>query len=573
MTGFRFFSLRRLNGRIFWAFVFLACLMLATGIGTSFILSDAKRTNEIQIRRTNQGAATKIFSSLVEQQNQIVDETRQFNTIQGVHYLNLIRVNAAPKIDDLAREFPAGDETEPRFREVYRDYKQLDKVIEDAIQRVPPPTVAEIQEIYRNLRSSFDNLQLKAGSLQRDQEEKARTASSQYQSFVNNTGTTYLLVSVGLFILAIIFAALIARVISEPLQVLANSLRRIAVGNLTEPMPSKGPDEIVELSLIFNRTLANLKDAIARTQEQAAAVGATSHQITTSSDAQVTSLSEQAVALSQVSATVAELSDTSQNIADSAGQVAESANNALESATQGYDKMVSANETMNEIRDKVNLIAERIMNLNSVAQRIREITNLIDTISNETHLLALNAAIESAGAGEEGERFAVVAGHVRKLAQRSRVAAVEIQELVSQIQHAAASSVMATEEGTKAVARGERMVSESLQANENIIKQVGQTTQLAEAISQATQQQRLANTQAADTMRQLSTISSSISQNSQQYLQIATDLGEVVTQLNAVINAFVLDKEQLVRQEETDEDDFEYDENDLPILNFNTSSI
>jgi methyl-accepting chemotaxis protein len=121
------------------------------------------------------------------------------------------------------------------------------------------------------------------------------------------------------------------------------------------------------------------------------------------------------------------------------------------------------------------------------------------------------------------------------------VAAVEIQQLITQIQNAAASSVMATEEGIKVVALGDKMVSDSLRANENIIKQIDQTSQLARAISQATEQQRQASTQVAVTMHELSQISHNISDNSQQNLVSANDLEEVVRQLNGVVNAFIVE--------------------------------
>jgi methyl-accepting chemotaxis protein len=305
----------------------------------------------------------------------------------------------------------------------------------------------------------------------------------------------------------------------------------------------KGAEEVTEMAIIFNRTITNLKMAISRIQTQASAIASTSQQLSQSSDNQASSLSEQAVAITQVSVTVQELSQTSQRIADSSAQVATSANAALESAQNGYDTLLGVSETMSEIRQKVNMIADRILALNTIAQRIRDVTSLINTISNETHLLALNAAIESAGAGEEGARFAVVAGQVRKLSQRSRVAAVEIQQLVSQIQRATAASVMATEEGIKASTLGEKMVMDSLEANEQIIGQVTQTNEQAQSISLATDQQRVVSTQLAETLREVSRIINTISVNSQQYRLSAANLGNVVNQLNSVANGFVLHQE------------------------------
>jgi hypothetical protein len=76
---------------------------------------------------------------------------------------------------------------------------------------------------------------------------------------------------------------------------------------------------------------------------------------------------------------------------------------------------------------------------------------------------------------------------------------------------------------------------------------VQQTSQLAQAISLATDQQRLANSQVAETMHELARIISSISTNSQQYLTSANDLSEVANQLNNLVSTFKIKEEQAAR--------------------------
>lgn len=544
----RYFSLRRLSGRIFWSFVALALLMLAAGFGSSLLLGIASNSTEDQLFRQRQYSEIKAFHEIVKQQQYAADLLIKGNLTNILAQTQTSFGNSPAIIAEISSVFPKGDEAADKFNNILNLYVSSGlRLVAASNQNL---SAEDEHKLYVDFKSGLDKVEPELAQLQQDRQKAADVAHQNTQNLVNNTRWIYLIASIVLFVLAVCFAALIARMIARPLLLMADRLGRVATGDLTEPMEPKGADEVVEISLIFNRTIANLKLALARIQSQVGAISLTSLQISQSSGTQVSGLSEQAVAVSQVSTTIAELSDTSEHIANSAALVADSANKAFESATDGYDTLLGASQTMSEIRAKVNLIADRILALNSVAQRIREITLLIDALSNETHLLALNAAIESAGAGEEGARFAVVAGHVRKLSQRSRVAAVEIQQLVNQIQHAAASSVMATEDGIKVTAIGEKMVNESLRANENIINQVSQTTQLAQAISQATEQQRVASTQAAETMRQLSQISTNISSSSRQFLLSANDLGEVVTQLNAVVNAFIVQERPALPQSE-----------------------
>lgn len=123
-------------------------------------------------------------------------------------------------------------------------------------------------------------------------------------------------------------------------------------------------------------------------------------------------------------------------------------------------------EKMYTIRQKIQIIAELILELSEFIQSITSSIGVVEDIAEQTNLLALNAAVEAARAGEHGKGFAVVAGEIRKLADESKQATTKIISLINDIQQATNSTVMATEEGTKEIEAGIKLahdIDESIQ--------------------------------------------------------------------------------------------------------------
>ena len=103
------------------------------------------------------------------------------------------------------------------------------------------------------------------------------------------------------------------------------------------------------------------------------------------------------------------------------------------------------------LRQKIQMIAELILELSEHSQQIGNTIGVVDDIAEQTNMLALNAAVEAARAGEHGKGFAVVAGEIRKLADESKQAITKITSLTNNIQFTTNSTVMATEEGSKEI--------------------------------------------------------------------------------------------------------------------------
>lgn len=132
---------------------------------------------------------------------------------------------------------------------------------------------------------------------------------------------------------------------------------------------------------------------------------------------------------------------------------------------------VQANiDKMIVLKQRIQIIAELILELSEYIQQIGSIIGLVEDIAEQTNMLALNAAVEAARAGEHGKGFAVVAGEIRKLADESKQATTKIGSLINDIQHTTNSTVMATEEGSKEIESGVRLAG-TIEQNFNVLNE------------------------------------------------------------------------------------------------------
>lgn len=271
--------------------------------------------------------------------------------------------------------------------------------------------------------------------------------------------------------------------------------------------------------------------------ELASELSAAAAEMSATSQQQASGATEQASAVAEVTSTIEELGYTSRQIAQSAEQVSEAAAATMENLSQGQGAVDESVSAMERIKGKVQDVATRILALGERSQQIGEIIDLIDDISDETHLLSLNAAIEAAGAGEYGRRFAVVAAEVKNLANRTIAAAKEVKSVVAEIQAATSSAVMATEEGVKEVERGALLANRAGQTMDAIVMMAERTVQASQEISLATSQQQTASEQVVETMRDVAEVSRQTAAGSRQMAEAAATLTAIAERLHGLTSS------------------------------------
>ncbi|HEX8436213.1 CHASE3 domain-containing protein [Archangium sp.] len=250
---------------------------------------------------------------------------------------------------------------------------------------------------------------------------------------------------------------------------------------------------------------------------------------------QVTGAREQASATTEISTTVKELLSTSRQIAGSAQQVARVADDTAGAARTGNETVQRAQEAIDAVSRQVDAIVNHMLELGKRSQEIGGILDIINELAEQTNILAINATIESAGAGEHGKRFAVVAEEIRKLADRVGGATKDIRVLIDEIRAASNTTIMATEDGSKAVQSSANQFKDVAGNFRRIADLVRSNLDVAREIELSTQQQTTAVEQVNTAILEVAQTARQAEVSSSQTLQTANQLAQLSKQLNAIL--------------------------------------
>ncbi|MGD1889832.1 MAG: methyl-accepting chemotaxis protein [Cyclobacteriaceae bacterium] len=304
-------------------------------------------------------------------------------------------------------------------------------------------------------------------------------------------------------ILSIVVSVWIIRSVLSSIGRAREVVSAVSEGDLTVEIKNNSNDEIGELLEMMNRMVIKLKEVMSFVSTSSDNIASASIQMSSTSQAMSQGSQEQAASAEEISSSMEQMASNIQQNTDNAQQTEKIALKASDDMQEGSRSVINTVESMRKIADKISIIEE---------------------IARQTNLLALNAAVEAARAGDHGKGFAVVATEVRKLAERSQLAASEINELST-------SSVSIADKSGKLL--------------EQIVPNIQSTAKLVQEIAASSIEQNSGAGQVNSSIQQFNQVIQQNAAGAEQMAASSDELSSQAENLRAAIGFFKIDQNVL----------------------------
>lgn len=246
----------------------------------------------------------------------------------------------------------------------------------------------------------------------------------------------------------------LTRRVLKPVSEAVSAAERVASGDLAVRFTSGGSDEIGKLNTALARMVECLNSLIGKVQHSSGHLVETVNHLIQMSRSQNEGANRMTSATNEIAAATQEISATSDELLETMASMSELTTSTSELASEGQS---SLDRMATVMLDLVNATASVSARLAMIAERtstIASVTTTITKIADQTNLLSLNASMEAEKAGEYGVGFAVLAREIRRLADQTALATLDIEQMVEEMKAAVAGGVSEMDRFAEKVDRG-----------------------------------------------------------------------------------------------------------------------
>ena len=370
----------------------------------------------------------------------------------------------------------------------------------------------------------------------------ALTLQAKVAQRVEETRTHLLIgtgIALGLLVVLAVLLTMTLRSILSPIRRLQQLMDRMSdTFDLSARANIRGTHEVARMARSFDRLVDAFEQAVGDVENNARFLSGAAGQLAQISQQASQASSAQTESSCQIAAATEEMSTGIACVVDNAKASESNAQAAREMAERGVSSMAHTAEEIRRTADQVKDTAVLIDILHERSQAISQIIVAIRDIADQTNLLALNAAIEAARAGEQGRGFAVVADEVRKLAERTSSATLEITSLIGAIRSDTDRVAAGMGDASRQMHQGLELLGESSAALARIRETAEETLAKNSEISMAMQEQSHTSNDVAGNIQRIAEQNEQTSRLVAESAEIAGSLSQTASQLEALVGRF-----------------------------------
>jgi methyl-accepting chemotaxis protein WspA len=325
------------------------------------------------------------------------------------------------------------------------------------------------------------------------------------QSTMRTWTTTQIVLGIGGLIILIVLSWIVVRGIVGPTGILIDRMKDMAGGasDLTKRVTVNSEDEIGQLAGFINAVIQRIHDLIAGVRVATIQLNATATEIAASASEQNGTVQSFNASTTEVAAAAKEITATSKELLATMDEVRGRAHDTAALAGTGRQGLMSMEGTMKQLAEATGSISTKLGTIREKAVGINMVVTTITKVADQTNLLSINAAIEAEKAGEAGRGFLVVAREIRRLADQTAVATLDIEQMVRHMQAAVSAGVMEMDKFSEQVRTCETRVAEVSGQTGQIIEQVQTLSQRFQIVNEGMKQQTQGAQQIGEAMLQL----------------------------------------------------------------------
>ena len=255
---------------------------------------------------------------------------------------------------------------------------------------------------------------------------------------------TMVVLSAVTVVLGIVLSSLVSRGITRPLYRMAAVLENISAGagDLTQRVQADSSDEIGTLGCLFNSLIKHIHNMVVPIRSATIQLDSTATEIAATASEQKGTMQSFGASTTEIAASAKQIATTGSELNRTMDIVRQQACKASTLADAGRGRAATDGRDHAGARDATRSISAKLATIREKANGIDLLVTTITKVADQTNLLSINAAIEAEKAGDAGRGFLVVAREIRRFADQTAVATLDIEEMVRHVRSAVSAGVM-----------------------------------------------------------------------------------------------------------------------------------